>query len=140
MAPGIIWYQCEFLVLRFQLALLVEIQCLGAGGQRLYRGTGNLSPAEDELRSLIKQSAHDIEVGVGVLGTIDQRTSLHTHHATVGLYLVVRADGACLHVKMYLHLVALLPLTVDGVVTILRQPSIHIHSIHFHGVAQALVV
>ena len=140
MAPGVIRNQCQLLVLSLQFAQLVEVERLGISHERLYGCACYFSLTEYKLWILIKQRTHDVEIVVGMLGTIDQWTTFHTHHATVGLYLVICTDGAWLHVEMYLHFVALLPLAANGIVTILRQLSCYLLSIHLHGIAQTFVV
>ena len=69
----------SFLIQCLQLALLVEVQGLGTGGEGLYWGVSYLALAEGELGVLVDEGSHDVEVVVGVLSAIDDRATLDAH-------------------------------------------------------------
>ena len=139
MTPGVVGDEGQSLVVDFEPALCVEVQGLCTGGQRLHGGGGYLGGAQGELRPTVDEHATDVEVVVGMLGTVDQRTALDTDHATVGLYVVVGTYGTWLHVKVNQNLVALFPFAVDGVVAVGGQLA-GCRAVDRDGVLQVLAV
>ncbi len=58
-----------------------------------------------------------------MFGAINYRAALDAGHATVGLHFAIRADSARFHVEMHFHLIAFLPVAVDGKVAVICKFS-----------------
>ena len=120
--------------------MLIEVQCLGTGGECLDRCASNLTLTECELRRLVDESTHDVKAIVRVFGTIYNRAAFDAHHTTVCLHLIICAYGTSLHVEMYLQLVALLPFAVNGVVAIFCYICSNSAAVYQDGIAEAFAI
>ena len=122
MVPRVVRNETQRDVARRQTACLVEVQQLRIGPERRERinllllrheGEGRI---DGELLLLVEQDAAQVEVVVGPLGAIDQRTALHADAPSVGLHTLVGLHQTGRHVEMQAHGVALLPPAVnDGI-------------------------
>ena len=75
-----------------------------------------------------------------MFGTIDQRSALDTHPASVGSHLVVGTDHARFHVEADDELIALLPSPLDIHIAVFRYQERHGDTIDDEAVAEAFAV
>ena len=75
-----------------------------------------------------------------MLGTVDNRAALHGYHPPVGFYLIIRANGARLHIEADDHLVALLPAALNVHVAVVADEQGHGNAVYDEAIAQPLVV
>lgn len=140
MTPGIVGDEGQRLVLRREFALFVEVERLSICDKGLDGSSGHLAVAKTELRFLVEEDAHDVEVVVGMLGAVDQRAALYRYHAPIGLHLVVGTYHTRFHVETDDELVALLPAALDVHITISRGQQGYGDAVDDEAIAQTLVV
>ena len=149
MTPGVVGDEFQLHVLGGKASLLVEGKRLGIGGERRQLiGVGTIVSLDAEvligqhvkLGLLIDEHAHDIEVVVDSLGTINQRTALDSNHAAIGFHILNGTHRAWLHIEVEAHDVALLPLAVDGQIAVVGSCDIDVFAVYLTGGLQAQVV
>ena len=155
MTPGIVGDKRELHLLHSELAGLVKGKCLGIGGKgcdalclvgaefflaRFGNESTEVALLESELGALVDEHALDVELVVGPLGAVYDRTTLYAYHSAVGFYLPAGAYSAGFHVEVDGHFITLLPLAGDGEVSVLCYGTFSFCAIDLDAVAETLVV
>ena len=86
-----------------------------------------------ELALGIELHVVEVKVVIGPLGAVHYRAAFYGNHAAVGLYGVVSLYDARIHGKLYINLVALLPVACNGEIALV-EGRFHFLAVEFHGV------
>ena len=128
MCPGVVGGEGEVyrLILRFALCIGGDELCLGAERSDVLRSPcrelrlalfgdegAKVALAEGEFSFGVDDHVLDIEIIVGPLGAVYERSALNSYQATIGLYILVSQYDTGLHLEADGDLIALLTFAGD---------------------------